>query len=381
MPVHNRWSEAAAREAIAHYGSQGVAEPLALRTYSARLLGADSDLVLHGGGNTSVKTTATGLLGETIPVLCVKGSGWDLATIEPPGHPAVRLQPLQALRALESLSDEAMVAAQRQNLLDPASPNPSVEALLHAFLPHTFVDHTHSTALLALADQPDAAAVCREVYGDRVLLVPYVMPGFALAKACAAAWDDAITHQSPEQIEGMVLLQHGLFSFGETAEQSYSRMIELVRLAEERLRRGERSLHTVALPERPAAAASLLPVIRGALARAAHGAGCAKRWVLHLRATPLARAVSDDVRLPGWASRGVATPDHVIRTKAHPLVLPAPPAAAGPEGAAAPAELQRWQVEVEAALGAYVQEYQAYVSRQNTRVGGNKTPLDPLPRV
>ncbi|MFM7170988.1 MAG: bifunctional aldolase/short-chain dehydrogenase, partial [Cyanobium sp.] len=381
MPVHNRWSEAAAREAIAHYGSQGVAEPLALRTYSARLLGADSDLVLHGGGNTSVKTTALGLLGETIPVLCVKGSGWDLATIEPPGHPAVRLQPLQALRALESLSDEAMVAAQRQNLLDPASPNPSVEALLHAFLPHTFVDHTHSTALLALADQPDAAAVCREVYGDRVLLVPYVMPGFALAKACAAAWDDAITHQSPEQIEGMVLLQHGLFSFGETAEQSYGRMIELVRLAEERLHRGERSLHTVALPERPAAAASLLPVIRGALARAAHGAGCAKRWVCDLRATPLARAVSDDVRLQDWANRGVATPDHVIRTKAHPLVLPAPPAAATPDGAPAAADLHGWQIQVEGALDTYMREYQAYVSRQNTRVGGNKTPLDPLPRV
>ncbi|MFN9530750.1 MAG: class II aldolase/adducin family protein, partial [Cyanobacteriota bacterium] len=179
---------------------------------------------------------------------------------EPPGHPAVRLLPLQALRSLEALSDEAMVAAQRQNLLDPAAPNPSVEALLHAFLPHTFVDHTHSTALLALADQPDAAEVCRQVYGDRVVLVPYVMPGFALAKACAAAWEEAAARQSPDQIEGMVLLQHGLFSFGASAEQSYSRMIELVRLAEERLARGERSLHSVVLPEQPAASAALLPV-------------------------------------------------------------------------------------------------------------------------
>ena len=151
MPVLNRWSDAEAAAAVAHYGAQGVAEPLALRTYSARLLGADPDLVLHGGGNTSVKTTVTGLLGETIPVLCVKGSGWDLATIEPPGHPAVRLEPLRALRALESLSDEAMVAAQRNNLIDPAAPNPSVEALLHAFLPHTYIDHTHATALAAPA--------------------------------------------------------------------------------------------------------------------------------------------------------------------------------------------------------------------------------------
>ncbi len=140
-------------------------------------LPADPELVLHGGGNTSVKTQVTGLLGEAIDVLCVKGSGWDLATIEPAGHPAVRLEPLRELRALERLSDEDMVAAQRRNLIDPAAPNPSVEALLHAFLPHTFVDHTHATALLALADQPDAEAVCREVYGERVVLVPYVMPG------------------------------------------------------------------------------------------------------------------------------------------------------------------------------------------------------------
>lgn len=381
MPVQNRWSEAAAREAIERYGSQGISEPLALRTYSARLLGADPDLVLHGGGNTSVKTTARGLLGEEIPVLCVKGSGWDLATIEPPGHPAVRLLPLQALRSLEALSDEAMVAAQRQNLLDPAAPNPSVEALLHAFLPHTFVDHTHSTALLALADQPDAADVCRQVYGDRVVLVPYVMPGFALAKACAAAWEEAAARQSPDQIEGMVLLQHGLFSFGASAEQSYSRMIELVRLAEERLARGERSLHSVVLPEQPAAAAALLPVLRGALARAAQRAGCPQRWLLHLRATPLARAVSDDARLGEWASRGVATPDHVIRTKAQPLVLPVPPAAAGGDGVAMAADLRTWRVQVEAALAAYIDTYQAYVSRQNARVGGSKTPLDPLPRV
>jgi rhamnose utilization protein RhaD (predicted bifunctional aldolase and dehydrogenase)/NAD(P)-dependent dehydrogenase (short-subunit alcohol dehydrogenase family) len=381
MPVQNRWSEAAAREAIERYGSQGISEPLALRTYSARLLGADPDLVLHGGGNTSVKTTVRGLLDEEIPVLCVKGSGWDLATIEPPGHPAVRLLPLQALRSLEALSDEAMVAAQRQNLLDPAAPNPSVEALLHAFLPHTFVDHTHSTALLALADQPDAAEVCRQVYGDRVVLVPYVMPGFALAKACAAAWEEAAARQSPDQIEGMVLLQHGLVSFGASAEQSYSRMIELVRLAEERLARGERSLHSVVLPEQPAASAALLPVLRGALARAAQRAGCPQRWLLHLRATPLARAVSDDARLGEWASRGVATPDHVIRTKAQPLVLPVPPAAAGADGAAMAADLRTWRVQVEAALAAYIDTYQAYVSRQNARVGGSKTPLDPLPRV
>jgi rhamnose utilization protein RhaD (predicted bifunctional aldolase and dehydrogenase)/NAD(P)-dependent dehydrogenase (short-subunit alcohol dehydrogenase family) len=373
MAVQHRWSDAAAREAIARYGAQGVNEDLALRTYSARLLGADPELVLHGGGNTSVKTTVHGLLGEPIRVLCVKGSGWDLGTIEPPGHPAVRLEPLQALRVLDSLSDEAMVAAQRQNLIDPAAPNPSVEALLHAFLPHTFVDHTHSIALLALADQPDAAEVCREVYGDRVALVPYVMPGFALAKAAALAWEAAAA--GGREPEGMVLLQHGLFSFGATAEQSYDRMIDLVRRAEERLARGERSLHAVAVPERPAPAAAVLPVLRGALGRAAVAAGVRPHWILALRDTPLARAVSDDARLADWATRGVATPDHVIRTKAQPLVLP--PLPAGGDGPA----LAAWGRSLEQALEAYTADYRAYFQRQNAAAGGVKKALDPLPRV
>ena len=373
MAVQHRWSDTDAREAIERYGAQGVSEDLALRTYSARLLGADPELVLHGGGNTSVKTTVHGLLGEPIRVLCVKGSGWDLGTIEPPGHPAVRLEPLQALRALDALSDEDMVAAQRQNLIDPAAPNPSVEALLHAFLPHTFVDHTHSIALLALADQPDAAEVCRQVYGDRVVLVPYVMPGFALAKAAALAYEQAAAAGS--EPEGMVLLQHGLFSFGATAEQSYTRMIELVRQAEERLSRGERSLHAVAVPERPATAAALLPVLRGALGRAAEAAGARCHWILALRDTALARAVSDDARLPEWAGRGVATPDHVIRTKARPLVLPPPPAAGdGPALAA-------WSRALEQALDTYIAEYRAYFQRRNAAAGGGRKPLDPLPRV
>ncbi|MFN9871774.1 MAG: bifunctional aldolase/short-chain dehydrogenase [Cyanobacteriota bacterium] len=366
----NRWSDAEAAEAIARYGAQGVSEDLALRTYSARLLGADPDLVLHGGGNTSVKTTVTGLLGETIPVLCVKGSGWDLATIEPPGHPAVRLQELQALRALPALSDEEMVAAQRRNLIDPAAPNPSVEALLHAFLPHAFVDHTHAVALLALADQPDAAEICRQVYGERVALVPYVMPGFDLALAAAAAYEQAEERARAMgvELEGMVLLKHGLFSFGATAKQSYERMIALVGQAEKRLAQASSvapSSLPPAVPPPAGGAAAVLPVLRGALARAAQAEGAPLRWLLALRDTPLTRAVVDDPRLADWARRGVATPDHVIRTKAFPLVLPADPSPSA----------------IEEALARYIADYKAYFERQNARVGGSKKPLDPLPRL
>ncbi|MEB3351931.1 MAG: bifunctional aldolase/short-chain dehydrogenase [Cyanobacteriota bacterium] len=364
MPVLDRWSQADARAAVAHYGAQGVSEAVALRTYSARLLGADPGLVLHGGGNTSVKTTATDLLGQPLPVLCVKGSGWDLATIEPPGHPAVRLEPLQALRVLERLSDHDMVAAQRSNLLDPGAPTPSVEALLHAFLPHTYLDHTHALALLALADQPDAEQLCRRVYGPRVVLVPYVMPGFALARAAVEAYEAAVARG--EEPEGMVLLQHGLFSWGATAEQSYRRMIALVGLAEAHLAAAPAPVPPQPL-EPPAPPARLLPRLRGALARAAAGVGAPRRWLLDLRVTPDALALVNDPRLAEWAGRGVATPDHVIRTKARPLLLP--PGAAADDAA------------VDQALAAYIADYQAYVVRQNARVGGGRRPLDPLPRV
>src|SRR5688500_14570561 len=155
----------------------GVSELLALRTYTARLLGADPSLVLHGGGNTSVKAQAKDALGENVDVLHVKGSGWDLATIEPPGHPAVRLARLGKLLELPDMTDEQMVNELRLALLDASAPTPSVETLLHAALPARFIDHTHADAILAIADQPDAARMCEEVFGDRLLFIPYVMPG------------------------------------------------------------------------------------------------------------------------------------------------------------------------------------------------------------
>src|SRR5258708_23821918 len=159
------WSDTEAKAAIARYGEKRIAPDLALGVYTSRLLGGDPALVLHGGGNTSVKTHAKDMLGEDVEVLCVKGSGWDMGNIEPPGLPAVRLEPLRRLRALDALSDEDMVNYQRINLFDSSAPNPSVETLLHAFLPHTFADHTHSTAVPAFTDQPAKQALARETFG------------------------------------------------------------------------------------------------------------------------------------------------------------------------------------------------------------------------
>src|SRR6266571_3178753 len=169
--MESAWVDRDAAALIDRCAKDGVPAELALRVYTTRLLGSDPRMVLHGGGNTSVKTTVKDMLGEDVDVICIKGSGWDMGVIEPAGLPAVRLEPLRKLRRLDKLSDEDMVNFQRINLLDSSSPNPSVETLLHAFLPHKFIDHVHSTAVLALTDQPDNKALVQEVYGARVAYV------------------------------------------------------------------------------------------------------------------------------------------------------------------------------------------------------------------
>src|SRR3954451_4120883 len=277
--MQSAWIDRDADAAVCRY--QNLGRDLALRVYTTRLLGQDPRLVLHGGGNTSVKTRLADLNGDPADVLCVKGSGWDMGSIEPAGLPAVRLAPLLKLRAREKLADEEMVRLQRANLIDPAAPNPSVEALLHAFIPHKFVDHTHSTAVLALTDQADGEALCREVFGARVGYVPYVMPGFGLAKAAAQVFDAA------PSVEGLILIKHGIFSFGADARQSYERMIALVDMAEAWLARNrKRTLVHAKLPVHLARLADVAPIVRGACGLAdGRNEGAWKRFVLDFRAS------------------------------------------------------------------------------------------------
>src|SRR5712692_1185920 len=248
--MKSAWVDRDAQNAVDCYAVSGIArdgfgQDLALRVYTTRLLGQDPKLVLHGGGNTSVKTRVRDLLGEDAEVLCVKGSGWDMATIEPAGLPAVRLAPLRKLRALDALCDEDMVRIQRANLIDPMAPNPSVETLLHAFVPHKFVDHTHSTAVLSLIDQPDGQARAAEVYESRMGIVPYIMPGFSLAKRAAESYE------ANTAANGLILHKHGIFTFGDSAEEAYERMIEMASLAEAALRRGRRAVFAAPLPTLP----------------------------------------------------------------------------------------------------------------------------------
>lgn len=365
--MESRWSDEDARRSVERYHQQGVAEDLALRVYSTRLLGADPTLVLHGGGNTSLKTEVADITGAPVEVLCVKGSGWDMAAIEPAGLPAVRLEPLRRLRALDSLSDEEMVDQQRGNLLDSKAPNPSVEALLHAFLPHVVVDHTHANAVLALTDQPDGEAICAELYDGRAPLVPYIMPGFGLAKAAAE-----IAEAHPD-CEGLILLKHGVFSFGATAREAYERMIALVDLAERRLAEGARkSLVQAKLPETPARPAEIAPILRGLIANPLDpDNGRHQRFILTYRDSPAIRAFVDGAELARYGREGTVTPDHAIRTKPKPLILPAP--AAG--------DLDGFARGAAEAVAAYRADYGAYFERHNLRVGGHKAVLDSAPRV
>src|SRR5256885_5748761 len=194
-------------------------DPLAQCVYGSRLLGAEPTLVLHGGGNTSVKTTVSDVFGDPVDVLHVKGSGWDLATIAPEGFTALRLDRLKALLRLDELSDARMMNELRVARLDAGAPDPSVETLLHALLPYPAVLHSHADAVIALTNRPDGAALVRSVLGDGVVVVPYVMPGFDLAKHCAAT----VPGQLSPDTTGLVLRGHGLFTFGTTTEQAYQR--------------------------------------------------------------------------------------------------------------------------------------------------------------
>jgi rhamnose utilization protein RhaD (predicted bifunctional aldolase and dehydrogenase)/NAD(P)-dependent dehydrogenase (short-subunit alcohol dehydrogenase family) len=365
--MKSRWNDADARKAVDTYGKTGISEDLALRTYTTRLLGCDPLLVLHGGGNTSVKTTAKDLLGETHEVLCVKGSGWDMGTIEPPGLPAVKLAPLKKLRGLAKLGDEDMVNFQRVNLLDSSSPNPSVETLLHAFLPHKFIDHTHAAAVLGLVDQPNGEELIAEVYDGTMGLVPYVIPGFGLAKLAAEVFE-----KKPD-VEGLILHKHGIFTFADSAQEAYERMIAHVSRAEARLAKGRRNVFaSVALPKAVATAAEVAPIIRGAVAvKPAEAGGEPKRSVLDFRTGPEILNFVNGADLADYAQRGVVTPDHIIRTKNFPLIVPAPEAG----------KLDDFAAAARAAVEAYAKRYDGMFARQNARAGNSKTKLDPMPRV
>jgi rhamnose utilization protein RhaD (predicted bifunctional aldolase and dehydrogenase)/NAD(P)-dependent dehydrogenase (short-subunit alcohol dehydrogenase family) len=283
-----------------------------VRVYSSRLLGADPSLVLHGGGNTSVKIRERNVFGDEEERLYIKGSGWDLATIERRGFAPVRMQHLLRLATLERLTDLEMANELRVATVDPSAPAPSVESILHALLPFRFVDHTHADALIALTNTPDGQAHVRRVYGDRVVLVPYVMPGFDLARACAQAYAD----QAGPQTVGMVLMNHGLFTFGDSARVAYERHIELVTAAEEYL--ASRAAWAIPEPQAAAPPAELRLAVAQLRRDISRAAGAPMIVSAHTDAQALSFARRADIA--AISQQGPATPDHIIRTKRLPML-------------------------------------------------------------
>ncbi|MBI2295264.1 MAG: bifunctional aldolase/short-chain dehydrogenase [Betaproteobacteria bacterium] len=335
--MKNLWNDAEARNFKGDLG---------LRVYTSRLLGRDKSLVLHGGGNTSVKIRERSLLGEEEDVLYVKGSGWDLEIIEEAGFSPVRLAHLLKLARLEALSDPEMVNELVTQMTRASAPAPSVETILHAILPYRYVDHTHADAVLAVTNTTDGEARIREIYGDKAVVVPYIMPGFDLARSCAVRFPAGA---GPKTI-GMVLMNHGVFSFGNSARESYERMIALVQLAEDYL------AHRRAWSLPPARDGTTGKPLRRDLATLRHGISGAAGFPLVMRCHHNERSLSF-ARRPDLReiAQGPATPDHVIRTKRVPMI--------GRD------------------VSAYARDYRAYFNEHAPRAREPKTMLDPAPRV
>ena len=365
--MKSAWVNRDAEALVARGAESGIDRDLTLRIYTTRLLGRDPKLVLHGGGNTSLKTRMRDLFGEDVEVLRVKASGADMAAIESESLPVVRLDPLRRLRALDAIADDELVGIERANLIDPAAPTPSVEIMLHAFLPHKFVDHTHATAVLGVIDQPDGEARCAEVFGGRLAFVPYLMPGFGLAKKAIEVFERAPAS------EGLIFSKHGIVTFGDSAREAYERMIEMVSLAEDFIARNRKAV-TVSAPVLSdlALVAEVAPIVRGACSQKdAHIEGAWRRLVLEFRAGEAVINFLKNKDLKRLSESGVVTPDHTIRTKNWPLVLP------HPEGG----KLDAFKRTARDAADLFIAHYRNYFARHNKRVGGIKHELDPLPRV
>ncbi len=321
-------------------------DPLALRVYTSRLLGRDRTLVLHGGGNTSVKLRERNVLGDETNVLYVKGSGWDLETIEVPGFTPVRLDYLVRLSELRELSDTEMVNELLAQRLRASAPAPSVEAILHAILPYRYVDHTHADAVLAITNTEHGRQRIEDIYGDEVVIVPYIMPGFDLAKLCAREFPK----QRNARTRGMILLNHGVFSFADSARESYEHMIALVDRAERYLKRAK--AWSIPAPRQQAASRLQDEIARLRLQISTHaGAPMILQTVQSASALSFCRREN----LASLAEQGPATPDHSIRTKRVPMV--------GRD------------------VQAYARAYAKYFQSNARRSKQPKTMLDPAPRI
>ncbi len=359
--MKNNWSTKESEKYILKYKKLGHSKDMALRVYTTRLLGRNSKLVLHGGGNTSVKTTIRDLDGKNYDVLCVKGSGWDMAEIEPEGLPAVKLNPLLALRNKKKLSDEEMVAYQKRNLINIKSPNPSVETFLHAFLPFKFVDHTHSDAIMNVTNRPNSIAFCKKIFGKKVSLIPYVMPGYGLAQKIKEVYN-----KNPK-INCLILLNHGIFTFSDDAKESYDLMIKYVTDAEKALRKLKRKkIKQITKLNIKITPSQIAPILRGLASKGAN-----KKFILTFRNNKILNYFINGNDVERYSTEGTATPDHVIRVKPFPLIIK-------PKHKSSIDDFKKTAVK---AFINYKKKYLKYFEQNQKKVKEKKMMLDTSPRV
>ena len=359
--MKNNWSNTEANKYIKKYKNLGHSKDMALRVYTTRLLGRNSELVLHGGGNTSVKTSIKDIDGKKYDVLCVKGSGWDMAEIEPEGLPAVKLQPLLSLKNKKYLSDEDMVGYQKRNLINIKSPNPSVETFLHAFLPFKFVDHTHSDAIMNVTNRPGGLGLCKKIFGKKVSIVPYVMPGFGLAKKI-----NEVYSKNPS-INCLILLNHGIFTFADNAKEAYSLMIKYVSQAEKAIKKLKskkiQQIKNYPLKFNPE---EIAPILRGLLSEDKD-----QKFIINYRLNKKLKYFINGKNVKTYSSKGTATPDHVIRVKPFPLVIT-------PKKNST---IKEFKIIAKRAFDNYRKKYINYFNVNKNKVKEKKIMLDTSPRV
>ena len=365
----NRWSDREAEQFISQYGERYGAD-LAVRTYTTRLLGSESALVLHGGGNTSLKGTYRNVFGQDVPTLFMKASGFNLGTIEPEGHTPMDLRYLRRMCAIPTLSDDAMAGEFLTHRLVPNAASPSIETLSHAYIPAKYIDHTHADAVLVLTNQPEGDKLIREALGEGVALVDYIKPGFKLAKAVMAAYD------ANPGCHALVWLQHGIMTWGETAREAYSAMIDLVTRAEEFAARRASKPLVVVMPTSLADAQNRLsavaPVVRGLLAQPSGNADRPyRRMILQPVVTQEILDFLGSDRGKELALTPTLTSDHLVRTKALPLWIENP-------DYNDPAKLREQLVN---GITAFGQDYQAYLARNAALMPPGMKPFDSLPRI
>ncbi len=356
--MKSHWNKKIANQYIKKYAKIKISKDLALRIYTTHLLGAEKKLVLHGGGNTSLKETQKDIFNKKTNVMHVKGSGWDMSNLTEEGMPTVFLDPLLKTLNFNKMTDRNMVNFLRNNLLNPSSPNPSVETLLHAFLPHKYIDHTHSNAILSLVNLENSDQILKKIFGNKLAIIPYVMPGFDLAKICYQIYNEN------KKVEGLLLLNHGIFTFAETAEDSYKRMIKYVTIAENFIKKCKlksKKINTSNKKNNNFDVGKLQNQFRKIYYNITNN-----KWIIKYHESKDDILLSNLKNLKTMFSKGPITPDHVIRIKSKPLIIDS--------------IMNKKDKFVENDIMKYVIEYKKYFQKYKHTIKNAKI-ADPLPRI